>query len=408
MPLRANYNNDMNESETRAEYIDPALKAAGWGVADGSRIRREFPITPGRIEGQGPARQGAHGGLRAWSIATPSSPSSRPRRGRKHVYRGSGPGEKLCRKVGDSDYTYSSNGRGHLRRRHGERPEGESTARYPTPDELWHLAVRDGDRLAPPLRRRAISRTRAARGRSVSTRRLRSIACLEAIGRRRRVAGRLPDARHRHRQDVDRLPDRMGKPFNARWNLTDWKGGGEPTRRPRTPLPCRPEHPRRSGLQRLHVLRGVPGGRAGPDQAPEAITQEGHASRRTAACSSPSFQTFMSGPPKDGKPSPDFRGVSAGLLRLHRYRRVPSRGGRERRRQLARRSSVYLWPCGTAPGLRPRRKRQENADTYAYFGEPVYVYSLKEGINDGFLTPFTREADRHHAGRVCLRGRRQS
>jgi type I restriction enzyme R subunit len=27
-------------------------------------------------------------------------------------------------------------------------------------------------------------------------------------------------------------------------------------------------------------------------------------------------------------------------------------------------------------------------DTYAYFGEPVFVYSLKEGINDGFLTPF--------------------
>jgi type I restriction enzyme R subunit len=27
-------------------------------------------------------------------------------------------------------------------------------------------------------------------------------------------------------------------------------------------------------------------------------------------------------------------------------------------------------------------------DTYRYFGEPVYVYSLKEGINDGFLTPF--------------------
>jgi type I restriction enzyme R subunit len=27
-------------------------------------------------------------------------------------------------------------------------------------------------------------------------------------------------------------------------------------------------------------------------------------------------------------------------------------------------------------------------DTYAYFGEPVYIYSLKEGINGGFLTPF--------------------
>ena len=43
----------MNEAETRAEYIDPALKAAGWGVVEGSRIRREYAITPGRIEGQG-------------------------------------------------------------------------------------------------------------------------------------------------------------------------------------------------------------------------------------------------------------------------------------------------------------------------------------------------------------------
>ena len=43
----------MNEAETRAEHIDPALKEAGWGVVDGSKIRREYPITPGRIEGQG-------------------------------------------------------------------------------------------------------------------------------------------------------------------------------------------------------------------------------------------------------------------------------------------------------------------------------------------------------------------
>ena len=43
----------MNEAETRAEHIDPALQAAGWGVVEGSRIRREFPITPGRIEGMG-------------------------------------------------------------------------------------------------------------------------------------------------------------------------------------------------------------------------------------------------------------------------------------------------------------------------------------------------------------------
>ena len=43
----------MNEAETRAEHIDPALKAAGWGVVEGSKILREYQITQGRIEGAG-------------------------------------------------------------------------------------------------------------------------------------------------------------------------------------------------------------------------------------------------------------------------------------------------------------------------------------------------------------------
>ena len=43
----------MNEAETRAEHIDPALAAAGWGVVEGSRIRREHPITLERLECHG-------------------------------------------------------------------------------------------------------------------------------------------------------------------------------------------------------------------------------------------------------------------------------------------------------------------------------------------------------------------
>ncbi|MCA6085128.1 MAG: DEAD/DEAH box helicase family protein [Endomicrobium sp.] len=39
-------------------------------------------------------------------------------------------------------------------------------------------------------------------------------------------------------------------------------------------------------------------------------------------------------------------------------------------------------------GMTATPKHDENADTYKYFGEPVYAYSLKDGINDGFLTPF--------------------
>ncbi len=41
----------MNEAETRAGHIDPALKAAGWGVADRSRVLREYPITLGSVTG---------------------------------------------------------------------------------------------------------------------------------------------------------------------------------------------------------------------------------------------------------------------------------------------------------------------------------------------------------------------
>lgn len=40
----------MNEAEPRAEHIVPALKAAGWGVVDGSYVKREH-ITLGRLQG---------------------------------------------------------------------------------------------------------------------------------------------------------------------------------------------------------------------------------------------------------------------------------------------------------------------------------------------------------------------
>ena len=37
----------MSEAETRAEHIAPALKAAGWGVVEGSRVMREYRIAEG-------------------------------------------------------------------------------------------------------------------------------------------------------------------------------------------------------------------------------------------------------------------------------------------------------------------------------------------------------------------------
>jgi type I restriction enzyme, R subunit len=39
-------------------------------------------------------------------------------------------------------------------------------------------------------------------------------------------------------------------------------------------------------------------------------------------------------------------------------------------------------------GMTATPLRDENRDTYLYFGNPVYTYSLKQGINDGFLAPY--------------------
>ena len=39
-------------------------------------------------------------------------------------------------------------------------------------------------------------------------------------------------------------------------------------------------------------------------------------------------------------------------------------------------------------GLTATPNSNANSNTYKYFGKPVFIYSLKEGIQDGFLTPF--------------------
>ena len=52
-----------------------------------------------------------------------------------------------------------------------------------------------------------------------------------------------------------------------------------------------------------------------------------------------------------------------------------------------RRLLEYFEPAAQL-GLTATPKRKHNADTYAYFGEPVYTYALRDGIEDGFLTPF--------------------
>src|SRR5262249_19642587 len=42
----------------------------------------------------------------------------------------------------------------------------------------------------------------------------------------------------------------------------------------------------------------------------------------------------------------------------------------------------------TQIGLTATPISQREADTFGYFGEPIYEYSLAQGIDDGFLAPY--------------------
>ena len=124
----------MNEAETRAEHIDPALKAAGWGVVEGSRVRREVTITPGRIEGLGRRGKGLTADYvleyrntklavieaKAWNAALTEGVAQAKNYAGKLAVR----------------FTYATNGQGLYAIDMQTGAEAE-TASYPTPDELW-------------------------------------------------------------------------------------------------------------------------------------------------------------------------------------------------------------------------------------------------------------------------------
>jgi type I restriction enzyme, R subunit len=126
----------MNEAETRAEHIDPALKAAGWGVVEGSRVLREYSITPGRIEGRGRRgkplsadyvlvyrnRKIAVIEAKSWDQALTEGVAQAKDYASKLAIR----------------FTYSSNGQGIYCIDMETGKEGEES-RYPTPDELWNM-----------------------------------------------------------------------------------------------------------------------------------------------------------------------------------------------------------------------------------------------------------------------------
>ena len=363
----------MNEAETRAEHIDPALVAAGWGVVEGSRIRREYPITLGRLEGHG-KRGKALTADYVLEYRNTKLGTAEAKAWDKELTEGVGQSKDYACKL-QIRFTYASNGQGVYEIDMETGAEGE-VAGFPTPEALWNRtfptvnAWRDRFSNVPfedkggyfqgrYYQDIAIERVLAA----IADGRLRILLTLATGTGKTFVAFQI-----------------AWKLFHSRWNLTDWQRGGEPARQPRILF-----------LADRNILadQGYNAFSAFPEDAlvrisPEDIRKKGRVPKNGSIFFT-IFQTFMSGPSKDGAPSPYFGAYPPDFFDFVVVDECHRGGAND---ESTWRAILDYFSPAVQLGLTATPKRKDNVDTYAYFGEPVYLYSLKDGINDGFLTPF--------------------
>lgn len=363
----------MNEAETRAEHIDPALKAAGWGVVDGSRIRREYPITLGRIEGHG-KRGKALTADYVLEYRNTKLAIVEAKAWDKPLTEGVGQAKDYATKL-SIRFTYATNGQGVYGIDMKTGAEAE-VSQYPTPLELWDRTFATKN----AWRDRFATVAFEDRGGYFQGRYYQDIAV-------DRVLAALADGQPRI---LLTLATGTGKTFIAfqiawklfqsRWNLIDWKKEGEPTRRPRILF-----------LADRNILadQAYNAFSAFPEDAlvriaPDEIKKKGKVPKNGSLFFT-IFQTFMSGPPKNGHPSPYFGEYPPDFFDFIVIDECHRGGANDESNW---RDILDYFAPAIQLGLTATPKRQDNVDTYAYFGEPVFVYSLKDGINDGYLTPF--------------------
>lgn len=351
----------MNEAETRAEYIDPKLKASGWGEIEGSKVLREFRITGGKIQ---------IGGIRGRpEIADYILVYKNRKIG---VIEAKAEGLEASEGLAQAkayagklqiDYTYATNGKEIYEMSMKTGQEGNITV-FPTPDELWNKTYSDRNKWKEKF-------VNVPNEGEYGKRYYQEIAI-------NNVLNAVAEEKNRILLTMATGTGKTAIAFQIAWKLfqTRWTLKRDGARRPKILF-----------LADRNILA---------DQAFNAFSAfNGDAlvrinpldiRRRGAVPMSGSvyftiFQTFMSG--KDGAPyfgeyPPDFFDFII-IDECHR-------GGANDEGNW--RGIMEYFSPAVQLGLTATPRRQDNVNTYRYFGDPVYIYSLKEGVNDGFLTPF--------------------
>lgn len=361
----------MNETETRAELIDPVLRAAGWGVVEGSRIRMEFPINKGRLIGHGqrskPDKADYVLQYKNRNLAVIEAKARD-----KYYTEGVGQAKDYAGKL-QIRFTYSTNGIKIYKIDMTEGQEGD-VASYPTPDELWDMTFGEQNKLQPlsaVWRDKLLSVPFEDRGGTWQPRYYQENAIIKVLEAVSENKGRILLTLATGTGKTAIAFQIAWKLFQAKWNIN--KDG---QRSPRILFLADRNILADQAFNAFSVFEEDALVRINPSD----IKKKGKVPKNGSVFFT-IFQTFMSGPndtPYFGDYPKDFFDFII-IDECHR-------GGAND--ESSWRAIMEYFKPAVQFGLTATPKRTINADTYDYFGEPVYVYSLKEGINDGFLTPF--------------------
>ena len=354
----------MNESETRAEYIDPKLKASGWGEVEESKVLREFRITDGKIQ---------TGGMRGKpEIADYILVYKNRKVGvieakaeKLEATEGVAQAKSYAEKL-HIDYTYATNGKEiyEISLKNGQ--EG-NIVDFPTPEELWNKTFSDQNQWKEKFDNVLFEDG----GTGKKPRYYQEIAV-------NNVCSAVAEEKDRILLTMATGTGKTFIAFQIAWKLfqTRWNLKRDGARRPRILF-----------LADRNILadQAFNAFSAFDEDAlvrinPLDIRKKGGVPMSGSVYFT-IFQTFMSGEndtPYFGEYPPDFFDFII-IDECHR-------GGANDEGNW--RGIMEYFSPAVQLGLTATPKRQDNVDTYRYFGEPVYIYSLKEGVNDGFLTPF--------------------
>ena len=354
----------MNEEETRAEYIDPKLKASGWGETEGSKVRREYYFTLGRIQTGGnrvkPEKADYLLIYKNQNLAVIEAKKLDLSK-TEGLTQAKDYAERL-----QTPFTYSTNGKEiyEVNMKTGEERE---VSDFPSPQELWGKAFAEHNLWKEEFSRIAFEDI----GGTKQPRYYQEIAVnktLDAI------------AENKNRILLT-LATGTGKTFIAfqiAWKLfySKWTLQKDGKRKPRILF-----------LTDRNILadQAFNAFNAFPEDAmirisPIDIRKKGSVPMN-ASIFFTIFQTFMTGQNNQyyyGDYPKDFFDLII-IDECHR-------GGANDEGNW--RGILDYFSPAVQLGLTATPKRKDNIDTYKYFGEPVYIYSLKQGVNDGFLTPF--------------------